>query len=565
METLLQYIESIVLYGYTYVWERPEALPWLVVLLLATGLFITLRMAFIQLRRIGHAIAIVMGRYDDPNDAGDVTHFQALSTALSATVGIGNIAGVAIAIHYGGPGSVFWMWVTAALGMALKYAECTLSVHYRSFDDKGEVAGGPMYYIERGLGKGWKPLAMFFAFAAIFSSFGSGNMSQANTVTVSAQADFGIAPWMVGALLVVVVGAVILGGIKSIARVSSTLAPAMAVIYVAASLLILGLHIEHVPDAFATIFANAFTPAAGVSGSVVGTLSVTLLWGVKRGLFSNEAGQGSSPIAHAAAKTDEPVREGLVAMLEPLIDTLIICSMTALVIVITGVWDLKKPDVRPVSALEIVALADAQAGPAAQAPRAASDAVIDVTLAAGAQAEPRIGFRFNHGLVGEPRIVTSNGTPVDGTLRYEPATGKLTIIAQDGSEVAGPRVSGDMLQTSSALTGWAFQLGLDRLGGWGSYVVTLCVFLFGISTIISWSYYGDRCVTYLFGDRYVIVYRVFYLGFVYLGATTALETVWAFGDLALGFMTVPNLIAVGLLTPKLVELSRDYFSRMKDM
>ncbi|ACY16647.1 alanine/glycine:cation symporter family protein [Haliangium ochraceum] len=549
MDTITSGFETIVGYLNTFVWGLPADLPWIVVALLGTGLIVTGWLAFIQLRRVGHAIAVVAGRYDDPDDPGDVTHFQALSTALSATVGIGNIAGVATAVHYGGPGAIFWMWVTALFGMALKFTECTLSVHYRGFDEKGEVAGGPMYYIEHGLGKSWKPMAVFFAFCAMIASFGGGNMNQANTVAVSARAEFLIPAWLTGIVLVVAVGAVIIGGIKSIARVTSRLAPSMALLYVSAALIILVLNIGEIPGAFGTILTGAFNPEAGLGGTAAGGFMVTLLWGVKRGLFSNEAGQGSAPIAHAAAQTDEPVREGLVGMLEPLIDTLIICTMTALVIVITGVWDDKKDTRLPLSRAEVhlVDAAAADAGP------------VSVSVAEGTQAA--LVFHEADGVVDDARLVVLDdsgaATPYSGTLSFDPVAGTF-----DSAETL--YLEGKMLQNSSALTAWAFERGLEPLGDWGGLVVIVCVFLFAVSTMISWSYYGDRCVTYLFGSRYVIVYRLVFLVFVYLGSVFALETVWAFGDVALGLMTAPNLIAILLLLPKVAELTRDYFQRMRE-
>ncbi len=563
VDSLASIFETVVNTLSTYVWGFPEDLPWLVALLLAAGFYVTLRLAFVQLRHVGHAINVVRGKYDDPNDPGDVNHFQALSTALSATVGIGNIAGVATAIHYGGPGAIFWMWVTAVFGMALKFAECTLAIHYRSFDDRGEAAGGPMYYIEQGLGKSWKPLAVFFAACAAIASFGGGNMNQANTVAVSAWDDFHIPAWLVGLVLVGVVGAVIIGGIKSIAKVTSKLAPSMALLYVSAALVILALNAGEIPAAFGSIISNAFNPQAGVGGSVAGVFTLTLLWGVKRGLFSNEAGQGSAPIAHAAAKTNEPVREGAVAMLGPLIDTLIICTMTALVIIITGVWDTKRVDRVPASLAGVEVLEGATS---------ADDGIITVAVEAGQQA----GFVFLQAdsTVDDAKLVVFAGDglvvgeevasePFTGTLRYDPEISLLQAFGPDGAEV-DVLVEGAMLQNSSALTSWAFEEGLAPLGDWGGLVVTLCVFLFAVSTMVSWSYYGDRCVTYLFGSRYVMPYRVVFLLFVFLGSNFALETVWAFGDVALGLMTVPNLIAVVLLTPKIVELSRDYFARMRD-
>ena len=559
----MEALSSVVALLNTFIWSTPEQLPWLVVLLLGTGLFVTLRLGLIQLRKLGHAFAVVAGKYDDPEDHGDITHFQALSTALSATVGIGNIAGVATAIHYGGPGAIFWMWLTAFFGMALKYAECTLAVHYRVFDDEGYAAGGPMYYMERGLGPSWKPLAVIFAAAAAICSFATGNMNQANTVTVSASTEFGADPYVVGVVLAVFVGAVILGGIRRIASVSSTLAPSMAFIYVAAALTILVLNAGAIPGAFATIVSSAFNPAASLGGSVAGIISVTLLWGVKRGLFSNEAGQGSAPIAHAAARTDEPVREGAVAMLEPLIDTLIICTMTALVIICTGVWDekhqghLRLSEVKPLPAALLVASADntteyaritAAKAKIAESPPPA----MTVDVQDGRQTQ--VGFIGRDGIV-DDLVLLQKGAPFTGTMTYDPQTGALTP-----DDLV---VSGMMLQNSSALTATAFQRGLKPLFSGGSYIVTLCVFLFALSTIISWSYYGDRAVTYLFGATWVRAYRLVYVGFVFIGAVSALEVVWAFGDLMLGIMAIPNLIAVLLLSPKLIEITRNYFDKMR--
>jgi AGCS family alanine or glycine:cation symporter len=555
----VEILESIVNVANKIVWGLPESLPWLVGLLLLAGLTVTLRLAFIQLRQLKHALLVTIGRFDDPNDPGDVSHFQALSTALSATVGIGNIAGVATAIHYGGPGAVFWMWVTALFGMALKFTECTLAIRYRSFDDRGESAGGPMYYIEKGLGPRWKPLAMFFAFCAIIASFGGGNMNQANTVAVSAASDFGITSWIVGAVLVVAVGAVILGGIKSIAKVASTLAPTMAAVYVIGALTVLLLHVGEIPGAFATIIEHAFNPRASVGGSVAGVFSLTLLWGVKRGLFSNEAGQGSAPIAHAAAKTNEPVREGAVAMLGPLIDTLLICTMTALVIVVTGVWDKKKDVELPLGDPNIEVRGDEPADE-------------HFTVVESGRA-PGLSFAMNDGLLDAYRLVDGEGKLYNGhlVLVYDvedeegEADGKVkvsSLAAYDGTELM---VEGMALQNSSALTAWGFQVGLSKFGDWGNLVVTFCVFLFALSTMVSWSYYGDRCVTYLFGSKYVIYYRLVFIAFVFVGSVTALETVWAYGDLALGLMTVPNLIAIVLLLPKVIEMSRDYFARMKKL
>ncbi len=559
----MEFLKTFVDFGNTLLWSTPAAAPALVVLLLGAGFYMTARLGFIQVRRLKHAFDVVRGKYDDPSQDGDISHFQALSTALSATVGIGNIAGVATAIHYGGPGAMFWMWLTALFGMALKFAECTLAMHYRAFDDDGHAAGGPMYYIEKGLGARWKPLAILFAFAGVIASFGGGNMNQANTVAVSAASDFGANPQIVGFICAAVVGVVIIGGIQRIAAVSSKLAPGMAAFYVLGALGVIGFNLAEVPGAFMTIVESAFNPQASLGGSVAGVFMTTLLWGVKRGLFSNEAGQGSAPIAHAAAKTDEPVREGVVAMLGPLIDTLIICTMTGLAIVTTGVWDDKFDAELAFGATTAIVEADiGDSGNEAErltaaldARAAASEAPVTIAVRDGKQST--LAFIGSDGLIEDAVLLGAQGAPFSGTLRYSARTG-----AFEGDEVPST-VAGKMLLNSSALTARAFKKGLAPLGDWGNYLVTLSVFLFALSTMISWSYYGDRCVTYLWGSRFVLPYRVIYTGFVFVGAVTALELVWAYGDLALGLMAFPNLFAILMLSPKVLQITRDYFAAGK--
>lgn len=339
MENVKQIIDTAV----KYIWEWPEAMPYFIVLLLGTGIFLTFRMRFIQLRKVSHSLAVIAGFYDDPDDEGEINHFQALTSALSATIGIGNISGVAIAIHYGGPGALFWMWVTAILGTASKFVECTLSTHFRKIHEDDTVSGGPMYYIEQGMGGKWKWLAVIFAICAVISSFGSGNSVQAFTVADSFRSDFNWPTWVTGAILATLVGMVIIGGIKRIGKVTSRLVPIMSIIYFLGAMTVLVINAQNLPSAIATIFQDAFTAKAGVGGFVGSSFMFMLLWGVRRGIFSNEAGQGSAPIAHAAARTDEPVREGLVAMIGPYIDTLLICTLTGLVIVTVGVWHEKMP------------------------------------------------------------------------------------------------------------------------------------------------------------------------------------------------------------------------------
>jgi len=431
-------------------WSNPLTL----LVLLGTGLYLTLRMGLVQVRGFRHAAHLIAGKFSSHKDVGEVSHFQALSTALSATVGTGNIAGVATAISLGGPGALFWMWVTAVFGMATKFTECTLSLKFRSVAPDGEVAGGPMYTLLHGLNM--RRTAAAFAIFALVASFGIGNMVQANSVMDGLGyifPDLHESAWMVGAVLATLVGLVILGGVKRIARVASTLVPFMATLYIAAALLVLANHASAIPDAFVTIFNHALNPWA-VGGAAVGE---AIRWGVARGLFSNEAGLGSSPMAHAAARTNEPVREGLVAMMEPFIDTLIICTMTGLVIVVTGAW-------------------------------------------------------------------------------------------QESSES----------MMGAALTAHAFS---ETLGTAGAWVVGGGLTLFAYSTIIAWSYYGDRSAYYLFGERAVLPYRVVYTLVVVVGAAVPLKLVWNIADITNILMALPNLLGLILLAGLVKKLKDDYFSR----
>jgi len=533
-----------------YVWGWPAAFPLIAAVLLATGMFVTVRLAVVQIRGFRHAIDITRGKYDDPDDEGDLNHFQALTTALSATVGIGNIAGVAIAIRMGGPGALFWMWVTAFFGMALKYAECTLAVRYRDVHPDGSVSGGPMYYIEKGLGRSWKPLALFFAGCAVIASFGGGCMNQSNTLATQIKDEFGIHPIFSAIVFTALVALVIIGGIRRIGRVTSILAPGMALLYVLGAMYILMVNAAHIPSGFRLIFANAFSPE-GVVGGGVASFMLTLLWGVKRGLFSNEAGQGSAPIAHATAKTDRPVREGLVASLEPFIDTLVICTMTGLVIVMTGAWDEKSERTVPIGQVEAV-LAESPARedlPRLWDERAAAGSttldVVDGRLIGGA-------FTVLHATVDRAVVVDADGRPWNGRVEVD-AAGALRPQPRE----ATLSVRGDMLLTGSPLTAQGFRHGLP--GKWGGSVVTIAVVLFAVSTGISWSYYGDRATEYLFGSRFIPLYRWVFIAFFFLGCLLSLDAVWTYGDVALGLMTAPNLIALLFLSRQVSTMTRDYF------
>ncbi|MEC8703436.1 MAG: sodium:alanine symporter family protein [Candidatus Neomarinimicrobiota bacterium] len=480
------------------IWSFPRfsLVPLMVVALLGTGIFTTINLGFPQIKYLKHGLRVTRGDFDNPNEAGDLNHFQALTTALSATVGIGNIAGVATAIYYGGPGALFWMWITAFFGSALKFAECTLAVEYRDFNSKGMTAGGPMYTIEKGLGKQWRWLAIIFAGFAVICSFATGNAIQSFTLSDQLYSEVSqvvgtehfltvkhqITDWysvsvqqIINGLFIAGIAAlVIIGGIKRIGSVTSYLAPFMAAVYVVSAILILLANITDVPASFGKIISMAFNPPAAVGGVAGGTLIVfmnTLLWGVKRGLYSNEAGQGSAPIAHSTAKTEYPVREGVVALLEPFIDTIIICTLTGLTIISTGAWQ--------------------------------------------------------HTEFYVSRI--------------------------------DPSFTGEILN-GSLLTSFAFKEGLSWLMPYGDKIITIGVLLFAISTVISWSFYGDRSTEYLFGEKAIPVYRVFYITFVFIGAIATLEAMWAFGDAALGFMTFPNLISIIMLSGVLKKMTNEYFS-----
>lgn len=530
-----------------------EQIAIMVILLLGTGLYLTVRTGFVQITRLGHGFGVTTGKYDDPDDPGDVSHFQALTTALSATVGIGNIAGVAMAIHWGGPGALFWMWVTAFLGMATKFAEVTLAQKYRTTDDLGNVAGGPMYYIERGLGAKWKPMAVFFAVMLAFTAFFTGNAVQANTVADQMNSAFGVPMVVMGAITSVIVAAVILGGIGRIGKVTAFLAPFMAAVYVFGALLILVMNFGSVPGAFGTIVAEAFNPQAGVAGIGAGVFVVTLMWGVRRGLFSNEAGQGSAPIAHAAAKTDEPVSEGVVALLEPLIDTIVICTLTGLVIVITGTHQQRFPTEITLGGGDITWTAEIE-------PErfGGVDAPESIEIANGRHVMTGVGAAMvSWHEASVDMLFTDAGQTQAFSGTVFPARGEA--VGADGTTYTS--LFGDAVENGAPVTAAAFRQGLSPLGDWGHLIVVFGVLLFGISTAISWSYYGDRCAYYLFGQGAILPYKALFVIAHFVGAAIPLAVVWALGDVALAIVIWPNLIALIALAPVVAEETRSYFER----
>ena len=454
--------------------------------------------------------------------------------------------------------------MTALLGMAVKYSEVTLAQHYRVLETnvgnawQGTVSGGPMYYIEKGLGSKLKsfakPLAMFFAAALMITAFMTGNAVQANTIADEIASNFGLAHWITGLITASIVGAVILGGISRIGRVTGVLAPAMALIYISGALMILVGNIGEIGPSLALIFREAFNPTSGVAGTGAGAFVLTLMWGVRRGLFSNEAGQGSAPIAHAAAKTDEPVSEGVVALLEPFIDTIVICTTTGLVILTTGVWNQTTPTEIDLGSGDISYVHADSRNIFVSAPAPSSIDVID-GYPQQPEGEPALAW---HDVAIERFFVDADQT--------NPFNGSIDPAAQRATDAGGASVAtlhGNAVETGAPLTSLAFRKGLDGFGlsNLGGIIVLVSVLLFGISTSISWSYYGDRCANYLFGPKAILPYKAVFILMHFVGATTSLATIWILGDVALGAVTFPNLIALFLLAGVLKKLTKSYFER----
>ncbi len=446
MTNILQLVENFFRTISSFIWGWP-----LMIMLVGTGLWLTFILKGLQFRRLWYSLYLALVKRKELDSEGDISHFQALMTALSATVGTGNIAGVATAIAAGGPGALFWMWITGLVGMATKYSEAVLAVKFRIKDKQGTMSGGPMYYISRGLGWDW--LGVLFAIFAAVAAFGIGNMVQSNSVADAVNASFNIPFYITGIILMAATGLVTLGGIKSIGRVTGTLVPIMIVFYVGGALTILILRIDMIPAAFAMIFEKAFTPTAQRGGFLGATVMLTVRMGISRGVFSNESGLGSAPIAAAAAQTKNPVSQALVSMTQTFIDTLVVCTMTGLVLILTGTWNSGK-----------------------------------------------------------------NG---------------------------------------AALTSFAFQNGLP--GYWGDLIVTLGLILFAYSTLLGWSYYGEKSIEFLLGEKAVRPYRLVFVLFVGLGAVLKLNLVWAMADVFNGLMALPNLIGLLALSPIIILETKKYF------
>jgi len=444
-------IQQILTAASDFVWGPP-----VLVLLVGTGLYLTIRLRGLQFRELWSSLYLALIVREEKGAQGDISHFQALMTALAATVGTGNIAGVATAIAAGGPGALFWMWMTGLVGMATKFSEAVLAVKYRVVDDRGQMSGGPMYYIERGMGLKW--LGIVFAALTSVAAFGIGNMVQSNSVAQAMQDSFGVPFFVSGVVIAIATGLVVLGGITSIAKVASLIVPVMIVFYIAGGLVVLAINWQSVPDIFRYVLADAFSPAAPVGGFAGATLMQGIRYGVARGVFSNESGLGSAAIAAAAARSNHPVSQALVSMTQTFIDTIVVCSITGFTIIATGAW--------------------------------------------------RSG------------------------------------------------------QTGAALTTQAFSTGLP--GNSGGVIVAISLALFAYSTLVGWSYYGEKALEYLFGSsKFVFAYRIVWVIAAFVGAITSLDTVWAVADVFNGAMAIPNLIALIGLSGVVVAETRDYFGRRK--
>ncbi|WP_237113761.1 alanine/glycine:cation symporter family protein [Pseudoalteromonas rubra] len=530
---------------------------WFPYVLLGVGLFFTLYLKFPQIRYFKHACKIVTGKYDKKGQEGDTTHFQALSTALSGTVGTGNIGGVALAISIGGPAALFWMWMTAFFGMTTKFVEVTLSHKYRTKAEDGSMAGGPMYYMDRRLNMKW--LAVLFAIATVISSFGTGSLPQINNIAQGMEATFNIQPMVTGAVLSILLALVILGGIKRIAAITSRVVPLMAAVYIIGALAVILYNAENIIPSFSAVFVNAFSGSAAVGGFLGASFAYAFNRGVNRGLFSNEAGQGSAPIAHASAKADEPVSEGMVSILEPFIDTIVICTLTGLVILSSGVWTEKFETTFERSSMTIV----------------------QGNYVESNDSDREELYKYLNGIDGHSvetyngniRVVEGVAVNKDFTVIHSRSIGEDirfgitdkhrytgTVEVSKGMLVdTSISIKGKSLVHSAELTTKAFTRGF--FGDSGQYIVSIGLLLFAFSTAIAWSYYGDRAMTYLFGSRSVMPYRVFYVAGFFWASFADTTLIWKLAAVGIVVMTLPNLFGIMLLRKEMKESIDEYWDK----
>lgn len=529
---------------------------WFPFLLLSVGIFFTLYLGFPQIRYFKHAVGVTTGRFDKAGAKGDTTHFQALATALSGTVGTGNIGGVALALHLGGPAALFWMWVTAFFGMTSKFVEVTLSHKYREQTADGTMAGGPMYYMEKGMNAKW--LAVLFAMATVLSSFGTGSLPQINSIAAGLQSTFDIEPIVTGAVLSVLLALVIIGGIKRIAKVAAAIVPTMAILYLIGAFAVILPNLGNIGPSFVAIFSDAFTGSAATGGFLGATFAYVFDRGVNRGLYSNEAGQGSAPIAHAAARTDEPADEGMVSILEPFIDTIVICTITGLVILSSGAWkekfdnDFQRADMRFVAGAyseeqpqNVEQMFNLLNGDETAATLYSGDIALTDGMATNTDDFTLMASRS----FAEDVVYTRDGAPLSGTF----------AVTEGRLDDASVEVSGKSLIHSVPLTTVAFTRGL--FGEFGQYIVSIGLMLFAFSTAIAWSYYGDRAMTYLLGSKSVMPYRVVYVAGFFYAAFADTTIVWNLALITIVLMTAPNLFGLLYMHKEMKQTVSDYWNK----
>jgi AGCS family alanine or glycine:cation symporter len=523
---------------------------WFPLTLLATGIFFTIYLGFPQIRNFKNGWKVI-SKGGFSGSKGLTSPFQALSTALSGTVGTGNIGGVAMAIFIGGPAALFWMWVTAFLGMTTKFVEVTLSHKYRKYDASGSISGGPMIYMEKGLNMKW--LGLIFAFCLLVSTFGSGNMPQIDNISSTLNSSFGFNPIISSLFITGLVGLVIIGGISRIASFAGSIVPTMALIYVIGSLSVLIFNYSNILPSLYIVIHDVFNGTAIAGGFLGASFSTAFTYGVARGLYSNEAGQGSSPIVHATSNTEQSIEEGFVSILEPFVDTLIICTLTGLVILASGVWTEKYENEFERTSAYFISPEDSS--------KKLNEQINAYTDCRDKNIKCYEGeLTVQDGILQSKNVIFHNRSIAENVLFFknnELLSGQI-LIENGLLKSDGITLTGYSLVKSAVLTSKAFNKGF--FGGYGEYIVSIGLLLFAFSTMITWSYYGDRCTLYLFGENALIYYRVLYLVAMFIAGSGLIDTeiIWNFALITVAASTLPNLIGMFLLRKEMKLILRDY-------
>lgn len=528
---------------------------WFPAFLIGSGIFFTVYLGFPQIKYFRHGWRILSGRYVKEDTIGETTPFQALTTALSGTVGTGNIGGVALAIFLGGPAAIFWMWVTAFFGMTTKFVEVTLAHKYRETLPDGSISGGPMYYIENGLNMKW--LAILFSVCLLLMCLGTGNMPQISSIAVVMNDTFNIPKFVTGAVLAALLWMVIIGGIKRIAQIASKLVPFMAFWYLVGSFAVIFTNYENIIPSLQSIFIHVFTPTAAVGGFLGASVAAALTRGVNRGLYSNEAGQGSAPIAHASSKTENPIEEGMVSILEPFIDTIVICTITGLVILSSGVWTEKFDNRFEESSMCYL---DGVYGDEKQEDiRVLQDYILSCSGPLAYSGSEEV---VNGKIVNNDITLMHNRSVSENVLYYNEDGALLNglVVIEDGKlETDDLSINGDSLLLGADLTSKAFSRSV--FGVYGQYIVAIGLLLFAFSTAIAWSYYGDRATVHLFGEGWILYYRIIYVGAFFTAAVIDTKIVWDIATVIGPIATVPNLLAIIFLRKEIKKLDSEYVIR----